>query len=126
MKYTKEQLAWMSDYEINGAIEKVRLIDVRPDATDVYFDDTEGCVWYHHNEKIKSQRVLEYCSNWSATGPLMVEYGVSFIKEVGAEAFACAEPWADYTGGISNQFESSNKNPLRAICEVILMTGGKP
>lgn len=121
--YTKEQLAGMSDYKIEGAIEKLFVKTNYPDATNICFDDTEGCIWYEIGGKLKGIPVHCYCSDWSATGPLMVEYGVSFIKEVGAEAFVCAEPWADYIGRISNEIESGNKNPLRAICEVILMMG---
>lgn len=61
--------------------------------------------------------IIDYCRDWSATGPLMVKYGIQL------------KYWSD--GGFQASqhfllpFSSNNPNPLRAICEVILQTAGE-
>ena len=115
MGYTAEQLAGMSDYDIEGEIEKICIKKTRPDATDVSFDDTAGCVWANERHCIKGFAVRSYCSDWSATGPLMVEHGICLHYRDGV--FAYAEHFCNMAGF------SDNNNPLRSICEVILMMG---
>ena len=55
-----------------------------------------------------------YCNDWSLTGPLMVEYGVIIIYTSEGKYQLC-ESSKDC------EVSSSNPNPLRAVCEIILM-----
>lgn len=93
MKYTAEQLSEMSNNEIECAMHELRM-------------DNQ---W----------RKPSYCSDWSATGPLMVEHGVALMQSANDDEW-CAEI---SEGGVDNF--ACNKNPLRAICEVILMIGNE-
>lgn len=115
MSYTKEQLAGMSDIDVDKAIAALIGYKVVWGSTD--YSDRSGWVAefnedYHSREFLKS-----YCTDWSATGPLMVEYGISLIFE------------PDEDGNVvvvehkPSGIWSDNPSPLRSVCEVILMMG---
>ena len=87
MTYTPEQLKGMADFDIELACANLL--------------KHKGSTPY-------------YCKDWSATGPLMVEHGISLISEPDEDGdVVIAEHKAS---GIW----SDNPNPLRAICEVLL------
>lgn len=102
MKYTAEQLEKMSDAAIELEIYSI----LNPD----------------HDPIVYSLICPSFCSDWSATGPLMVKHAVSTYFVKGEFIFAGTEQMSP-GGYIVECFESQNKNPLRAICEVILMMG---
>lgn len=91
MSYTQEQLKGMSDTEVELRVSHIL-----------------GLAWL-------GQR--HYCTDWSLTGPLMVEYGISLIFE------------PDEDGNVvvvehkPSGIWSDNPSPLRSVCEVILMMG---
>ena len=68
-------------------------------------------------------RYVNYCSDWSVTGPLMVEYGVEIGPYSKDTWMAANIEFIEDT--MSYRHVSENKNPLRSVCEVILMIGDK-
>lgn len=116
MKYTAEQLAKMSDLEIDMAVHaKISNAEWYLPTTDPR-NKSSGIVFRtKSNDVCATEKLQSYCSDWSATGPLMVEYGVALMQSANDDEW-CAE----ISEGSVDNF-ACNKNPLRAICEVILM-----
>lgn len=113
MKYTKEQLEQMSDFEINKALAEKLYGDVVVTRAIESFDAVTihaggvpvGCV--------------AYCSSWSDIMPLAVEYDVTYVKGEGA-ALANLKDINTYEGADYNEsFE--HESPQRAIACCLLM-----
>lgn len=114
MKYTAEQLEKMSDLEIDVAVHE----EVENESWCISPGDIRNKTggWIFGGKKCEFPDSLpRYCSDWSAIGPLIVEYGIeNTFYHAGLFAFA---------SHCRINISSNNKNPLRAICEVILMMG---
>lgn len=96
MKLTREQVSQLSDVELNRA-----MIWCYPDKRnyDGYYDEYMG---------------YDYLTDYNLTMPLAFENKLSIFEELDLYAVEAAP---------LNQFiiRLANKNPLRAICEVLLM-----
>ena len=75
-----------------------------------------GESWYFCST---SDQLLEYLTDWSLTGPLMVKYDIDISSDIYTE---------DGTGIEAREYQAEsdtkwalNQNPLRAICECRLM-----
>lgn len=87
MTYTPEQLSKMSDDEVELAYANlIKHMGPTP----------------------------RYCTDWSATGPLMVERGISLISEPDEDGDVIISEHK------ASGIWSDNTNPLRSICEVLL------
>ena len=105
MKLTREKVSQLSDVELNLAM-----------------------IWLYWDKKIQKNYTymcslykfgllktkIEYLTDYNLTMPLAIKYKLSIFEEIGLYAVEAAP---------SNQFiiRLANKNPLRAICEVLLM-----
>lgn len=107
MSYTQEQLKGMSDLEIEMALAAMLGVEYHlspsdsRNKTDQWIFATDG----------DTTNLPNYCTDWSVTGPLMVEYGIGINK------LKCENNWIATEGDVY----ARNPNPLRAVCEVILM-----
>lgn len=117
MSYTQEQLKVMSDSEINCEMSRILGTNPRPFMEDEW-DKVEGEGVVEEEGYLLSRTTPpDYCTDWSATGPLMAEHGVSLIFE------------PDEDGNVvvvehkPSGIWSDNPSPLRSVCEVILMMG---
>lgn len=99
MKYTKEQLDEMSDYEIDIAVANKDKIP-------------ENAL-----NSIKS-RAWSYLGDWNNVMPIAEKYGIDVCFS-GALGKISTTYCLDLP--VDNRCESDNKNPRRAICEVFLM-----
>lgn len=115
MSYTQEQLAKMSDREVGKAIAALFGYKVVWGSTD--YSDGSGWVTELNGDYHSREFLMRYCTDWSATGPLMVEYGVIIIYNSEGK-YQFVESSRDC------EVFSINPNPLRAVCEVILMMEG--
>lgn len=100
MKYTPEQLAGMSDNELNET-----LADLISDGV-VVFGGT---------------LCPDYCTDWAATGPLMVKYGVAPLAEFGELRGATSDSYEHYEPHGSIVHSSRSTNPLRAVVECLIL-----
>ena len=124
MSYKKEKLALMSGYEIDAAVHKaVSNIDWYVTPEDPRNKSGKWIYGKKNGGKGAMMSLPSYCSDWSVTGPLMVKYGVATVVENGKVIGATNNSQEFYDPFGSVVFESRNTNPLRAICEVILMMG---
>lgn len=84
-----------------------------------------GPMWICSHEKYRDQgqvvveSALTYLTDYNLTMPLAVEHGVSLINERGA-AWAGTDIFAGDGLAIYMENDSINKNPLRAISEVLI------
>ena len=89
MKHKPEQLAGMSDGELNKILAEI----------------TEDYCWFlgsYHPD---------YCTDWAATGPLMVEHAINLNK------LKCEINWlADKCDSYAR-----STNPLRAVVECLIL-----
>lgn len=95
MTYTPEQLKGMSDADVNAAVKWI-----------VFGDG-----WSKERALVE----IDFCQDWSATGPLTGENNISLLEGV-----AMAEVYYEENIGPYGKYESRHENPLRAICEVLL------
>lgn len=112
MSYTQEQLKGMSDLEIDFSIS--RMLGIRCHVTPGDPRNTTG-KWIFDDDQDTFKTLPMYCTDWSVTGPLMVVYKVELYPMENPD-----EWFAQVKTGLSHLF-IRNHNPLRAICEVILM-----
>lgn len=94
MSYTPEQLSKMSDDEVELAVS-----------------DLLGLTQTNIEDERSAPE--NYCTDWSATGPLMVEFKV-FPR--------WSEVYGEYVVE-HGELRIRQENPLRAICEVLLQMG---
>ena len=105
---TPEQVSALSDTELNRAMiwlyAKNRLID-----QEYKVGDTIGnLIW---------MREANYLSDWNLTMPLAVENSLC-VEIYNTEVYPNDECWAYNVG---DTIRSTSKNPLRAICEVLVL-----
>jgi len=125
MSYTEEDIKGMSDREIEFLI-----LDIVTDgkATEEQEKINRNMHLYQYKVSCPTLIIPKYCTDWSATGPLMVEYGIG-LDPPDKELKDSKYWWANH--GIIPKMsrherqdwdiQVGDKNPLRAICEVILM-----
>jgi len=100
-KLTREQVAQLSDVELNRGI--------------AWCYPTDGCVWndgFFHYCSLKG--ALNYLADYNLTMPLAVKYRLCIQP-----AKASPDAWLSYDKHGASSFMRAN--PLRAICEVLLM-----
>lgn len=102
----------LSDEELNRA-----MIWLNPPKNIHYDKDGYNGVNYHHHRQGIGYSWLNYLTDWSLTGPLMIDNNIELMPFVYSD---CGE-WRAYQIKKSTNRHSINKNPLRAICEVNLM-----
>ena len=115
MKYTKEQLEAMSDFEVNESLCLKLGYKLMPDVAPIH--DLQAAVYHNgckHSEYNGTE--INFCNNWNDIMPLAVEYGVNVNPNAGS-AYAVLQP--------ENQFRFCNNdspNAQRAIaCCLLLM-----
>lgn len=97
----------LRDEELNRA-----MIWLNPPKRGVAIDDPCDRV-YFNGPYDQGCWPIEYLSDWSLTGPLMVEYGIGLDTD--NLSGSCYISWnGSYQTGLVS-------NPLRAICECVLM-----
>ena len=127
MKYTVEEIKGMSDEDLEFFI-----LDLVTDgqATKAQQEINQRKHIYAFDVSCPSVIVPKYCSDWSVTGPLMVEYGVGLVPYKDGHIAVADCDWFEPQIGRGEvmypNIESDNDNPLRAVLEVILMIGDKP
>lgn len=101
-----------------------KLTDVELNRAMIWLYPTDGRVWNDGFFYYCSSRgVLTYLLNWNLTMPLAVENGLSI--ELPEDEFECVGTVTRYfhrSTDIAVDF-NSKVNPLRAICEVLVMIG---
>jgi len=113
MSYTVEDIKGMSDREINIQMTYItggEFIDYG-----IIPEDQWPVHVLHYVEELGIPSPIGYCTDWSVTGPLMVEYGVSLILPTKRT------PNHIMSEAICDDSYSVSANPLRAVCEIILM-----
>lgn len=102
MKHTPEQLAGMVDAELNNIL-KQKLF---------------GYGW--HTERALSK--INYCIDWAATGPLMVEYNVWPIEDGCHNYVAVSCPLLGMGYDLTfDEITFSTVGPLRAVVECLIL-----
>jgi len=106
MKLTREQISQLSDVELNRA-----MIWCYPDKRnyDGYYDEYMG---------------YDYLTDYNLTMPLAIKLGVCLTLDKDYDIWDASETCdlnAMYVDDIEWGEIASNKDPLRAICEVLLM-----
>lgn len=116
MKLTREQVSQFSDVELNRAMILCynRCADIYPIVMDNQFIycDYKTDIWF------------DYLTDYNLTMPLAFERGVCLTldEESGEwDATERCDLYAIYVNDIEWGENASNKNPLRAISEVLLM-----
>lgn len=117
MKYTKEQLEQMSDFEINKALAE----KLMPNFHSFYKNSSKNDVCCYRkldNGEIVSSAIVNYLSNWSDIMPLAMEHDVTYIKDCRA---ACADLSFDEYGYFFYNESFEHEHPQRAIACCLLM-----
>ncbi|MCO7065255.1 hypothetical protein L4F39_00755 [Vibrio paracholerae] len=65
-----------TDQELNVKLTELELTKRYPQAKSIEFDGRQNCFWVN-SVGFSSFKVEEYCTDISATWPLMIEHGVS-------------------------------------------------
>ena len=94
MKYKAEQLAGMSDGDLELSLANITR---HPASTP------------------------RYCTDWAATGPLMVKYGVAPLADGGELRGATTDSLEHCDPQGYPVHSSQNKNPLRAVVECLIL-----
>jgi hypothetical protein len=105
MKLAREQVSQLSDAELNRA-----MVWLNPPKNRVWYCDcSHSCneIWSGGNQ-------LDYMDDYNLTMPLAVKYRLCIQP-----AKASPEAWFSYDKHGASSFMRAN--PLRAICEVLLM-----
>ena len=106
-------ISTLSDEELNRAMIWLNPIDwvECDDGITSRGGDYEGYIRY------------EYLSDWSLTGPLMVKYELNLTYQPLSANWRCLKVERFYTagGGTVKETGATSQNPLRAICECVLM-----
>ncbi|HDZ9140643.1 TPA: hypothetical protein RUY86_002399 [Vibrio cholerae] len=96
-----------TDQELNVKLTELELTKRYPQAKSIEFDGRQNCFWVN-SVGFSSFKVEEYCTDISATWPLMIEHRVSLIQPDSAEAnWSCCDMYG-FDGAQSEQ-------PLRAV-----------
>lgn len=111
MKYTPEQLKEMSDHEINIAVAEKLNLNFQVSKTSGV--PKECCIALKDGYGIYSV-LFDPCSRWDDVMPIAENSDIW--------VYSTGNPVAGF-GNSSHKryYESFNKNPKRAICEVFLM-----
>ena len=113
MKHTPEQLAAMSDLELNKALTIALghnlLVDYPHDDDESSVCNTATFVW------------VNYCTDWAVTAPLMAKYGVAPLAVFGELRGATNNTYEYHEPYGSIVHSSENKNPLRAVVECLIL-----
>ena len=66
---------------------------------------------------------VDFISGWSLTGPFMVKYELDLTYQPLSANWRCLKAEMFYTagGGTMKETGATNQNPLRSICECVLM-----
>lgn len=96
MKHTPEQLAGMSDGDVDAILAHILCEE-----------------WGSYTPK--------YCIDWSATGPLMVKHGVAPLADGSGLTGATTDSWEHCDPQGYPVHSSRNKNPLRAVVECLIL-----
>lgn len=119
IKYTKEQLQWMSDLEVNKLLAEILGVSHYQEG-ELIFTSVK-----HAGDNVTSiSGVTNYCNNPSDIMPLAFEHKISLSHEFdGDDWLATEHPIMLFQ---DNTIRVSNENPLRAIaCCLILVLQGK-
>jgi hypothetical protein len=117
MKYTREQLADMSDFDINTALTTTILGEPWlswAEVTDsgcLHLADSVGNPYFHD--------IIDYCNNWNNIMPLAIKYNIALSP---ADNNPNGGQW--YADRIfSNELESCwcDDKPQRAVACVLLL-----
>ena len=107
MNLTRQQISALTDTELNRAM--------------IWLYPTDGRVWTDGFFYYCSSRGgLAHLLDWDLTMPLAVENNVSTINESG-NCWAGTDAMAG-DGLLYMENDVINKNPLRAICECLVLT----
>jgi len=107
-------ISTLSDEELNRA-----MIWINPPAHGVFTDDE--CGVYSNSVRGHGCNKIDYLEDWSLTGPLMVKYmgshryEIDFYRDKDDDEYKVESLIDDCC------YIFANINPLRAICEVIIM-----
>ncbi|PCI53640.1 MAG: hypothetical protein COB36_11955 [Alphaproteobacteria bacterium] len=109
------EVSALSDKELNRA-----MIWLHPRINPWIWVDTGDEIWA--GPRSATNPHWSYLLNWNLTGPLMVEYEIS-LNRMGGEYCAATDGTkpGDFGHGTMMENCQSSENPLRAICECILM-----
>lgn len=101
----------MSDAELNIKLNEIVLNNKYPNAKSIEYDGRQNCFWVN-SVGFSSFKVEKYCTDISATWPLMIEHGVSVNALFGGDykAFEIYEKTGLHGNDIADE-----KGLLRAI-----------
>ncbi|WP_119566807.1 hypothetical protein [Vibrio cholerae] len=104
-----------SDQELNVKLTELELTKRYPKAKSIDFDGTKNCFWVH-DTGFSSFKVEEYCTDISATWPLMIEHGISIQSPslCGSIDEWTAKYWESDDENFIN-LVGHDKDPLRAV-----------
>lgn len=109
MKHTPEQLSAMSDFELNKVLNDALGFKLVVDC-----DNGAGEAAIFTNIHGEHGSWVDYCTDWAATGPLMIEHGIVIMPSPNGDGY-CAE----HDGEI-DAF-TTNTKPLRAVVECLIL-----
>jgi len=132
MKYTREQLDLMSDFDVNKAIASLQPY-TKIIGTGEYPSQSDSAVHVEKRQFKHGNFVefgIDYCRNWDDIMPLAVEHWVFLdngaVIDCEHRFIAYSETMRNYGEIIGAHYEFSHDNPQRAIaCCLILVLQDK-
>lgn len=111
MKHTPEQLAGMSDFELNKVLNDALGFKLVVDC-----DNGAGEAAIFTNIHGEHGSWVDYCTDWAATGPLMAKYqiGLTFYGSSLCNALRLGSKGCP-------RAECTSRNPLRAVVECLIL-----
>ena len=124
MKYTKEQLQGMSDFERNSVLLNMLGLKVSEEQYIEYSDRDERCVIV--DKYSVADTVIDYCNNPSDIMPLAFEHKLTISPQIERFDIPSAGLWVSTDKNWNGKYSVMDKNPLRAIaCCLILVLQDK-
>ena len=112
---TPAQVSALSDTELNRAMTKIAILS-HYSSCKVELDESQNCFWVE-TSGFSAWPIGDYLSDWNLTMPLAVMNKL-LIQPMNSSM------WPSYWAVQNNKaigVKRYNKNPLRAICEVLVL-----
>ncbi len=111
-----------TDQELNVKLTELELTKRYPQAKSIEFDGRQNCFWVN-SVGFSSFKVEEYCTDISATWPLMIEHGIELSPCFNGWWFAgVVDSYTHDEEALSYSGITTCENPLRAVVVCLIKT----